>query len=84
MLVILVKVFYVYYLNSVKSNRILAASSWSTAINFSSSVSALFFVQENWIIVPSCFGSFIGTYIGLKLQEKLDKRFPKESPKDSA
>lgn len=73
LLVVLINVFYVYYLQCVKTNRPLAASSWSTGINLASSLAAIFFVQENWILIPSCIGSFVGTYLGMMLEKKLNK-----------
>jgi hypothetical protein len=74
-LVVLINIFYVYYLKSIKDNKPFAASAWSASINFASSVSAIFFVQENWIIIPSCMGSFIGTYIATKLEKKYADTF---------
>lgn len=70
-LVVLINVFYVYYLQSVKTNKKIAASTWSTAINLSSSVAAIFFVQENWILIPSCIGSFVGTYLGMVIESRI-------------
>jgi uncharacterized membrane protein YfcA len=64
-------VFYVYYLQSVKNNKKIAASTWSTAINLSSSLAAIFFVQENWIVIPSCIGSFVGTYLGMVIESRI-------------
>jgi hypothetical protein len=72
-LVTLVNIFYVYYLNSVKEDKPLVASLWSSGINLALSVSAIFYVQNHWIIVPSCLGSFVGTYIGAIMNKKVDK-----------
>jgi hypothetical protein len=69
-LIVLVNVFYVYYLNSVKEDKPLIASLWSSGINLCLCVSAIFYVEDHWIIIPSCLGSFVGTYIGSMLNSK--------------
>ena len=66
-LVVSINVFYVYYVNAVRDNKPLIASTWSSLINLASSIAAIIYIQENWIIIPSCMGSFVGTYIGTKL-----------------
>ena len=68
-LVILVNIFYVYYLNAVKNDKPWLASAWSSLTNLSLSIAGIMYVQNNWIIIPSCIGSFIGTYIGIKLMK---------------
>jgi len=72
-LVALVNVFYVYYLNAVKEDKPLITSLWSSGINLALSTSAIFYVQEHWIVIPSCLGSFVGTYIGATMNKKVDK-----------
>lgn len=69
-LVILVNIFYVYYLNAVKEDKPWVASAWSSLTNFSLSIASILYVQNNWILIPSCIGSFLGTYIGIKMMNK--------------
>lgn len=69
-LVILVNIFYVYYLNAVKDDKPWVASVWSSLTNFSLSIASILYVQNHWILIPSCIGSFLGTYIGIKMMNK--------------
>jgi hypothetical protein len=69
-LVVLINVFYVYYIQAIKNNNPLIASSWASCINLFSSIAAIYFIKDNWIIIPSCFGSFVGTYIGMLIEKK--------------
>lgn len=69
-LVILVNIFYVYYLNAVKDDKPWIASAWSSLTNLSLSIAGIFYIQNNWILIPSCIGSFVGTYIGIKMMNK--------------
>jgi uncharacterized membrane protein YfcA len=68
-----INVLYVWYLHCVKQDRVVASSLLSMMINLAGSIAAIFFVEQNWIIVPSCIGSFVGTWLGLKLTKHLEK-----------
>ena len=69
-LVILINIFYTYYLHAVQQNKPLIASTWSTLINLAASIAAINYVENHWVLIPSCAGSFIGTYVGMIISVK--------------
>lgn len=50
----------------------MLASSWSMFINIVASVVAIGYIQDHWLLIPSCAGSFVGTMVGMKIDNKRD------------
>ena len=70
--VFVINVAYTYYLKAVQKNKAILASSWSMFINFVASVVAIGYIENHWLLVPSCLGSFFGTLAGMKIEKKRD------------
>lgn len=66
--VFLVNVLYTYFLKAVNQNKILTASVWATTINFIASIAVIEYINNHWLLIPSCLGSFLGTIAGMKIK----------------
>jgi len=60
-----VNVFYAYYIRAAQESRYIAASGWSALINLVASITAIGYIENHWLIIPSCIGSFFGTLAGV-------------------
>jgi hypothetical protein len=69
-LVFLINIFYTKYLKAVQNNLAFNASAWSAVINIAASIAAINYVENHWLLVPSCLGSFAGTYASMKLEKR--------------
>jgi len=67
-LVFSINVLYTRYLKSVASNTILTASLWSCSINVVAALASINYINNHWLIIPSCIGAFVGTYVSLKIK----------------
>ena len=72
-LILFVNIFYIYYLNAVKDDKPILASMWASFVNLSLNMSAIFYVQEHWILIPSFLGAFVGTFVALNILKKINK-----------
>jgi len=68
--VFVINVAYTYYLKAVQKDKMILASSWSAFINMVASLVAIGYIENHWLLVPSCLGSFFGTMAGMRITEK--------------
>lgn len=66
--VLVINILYTRYLKAVQKNLPFVASSWSASITIISGIVAINYINNHWLLIPSCLGSFAGTYISMKTQ----------------
>jgi hypothetical protein len=62
--------FYTFYLKAVGQNKPIVAGSWAVVCYTIASLAIVNYVDNHWLIIPSCFGAFAGTYLGVFLRNK--------------
>jgi len=68
--VFVMNLFYSYYIKATQEDKPLLAGCWSAMINLVASLAAIGYIQNHWLLIPSCLGSFIGTWVGVRRNNK--------------
>jgi len=63
-------IFYTFYLKAVEQNKPVAAGSWAVVCYSIASLAIVNYIDNHWLIIPSCLGAFAGTYVGIKMRNK--------------
>ena len=63
-------IFYTFYLKSVEQNKPIAAGSWAVVVYAIACLAIVNYIENHWLIIPSCLGAFAGTYVGIKMRNK--------------
>jgi len=64
-----INVFYTHYIKATQDNKPYVASSWSALINLVASITAIGYIENHWLLIPSCLGSFLGTLAGMQFKK---------------
>ena len=54
---------------AIATNRRMSASVWSGAIVATTSMAAIAYLEEHWLLTAAIAGAMAGTYIGLSSRE---------------
>lgn len=54
------------YIKACQDNRTLRACCWSVAIYLTGAAAVIGYVNDPWLLIPSCLGAWAGTWVGLK------------------
>lgn len=68
--VFVMNLFYSYYIKATQEDKALLASCWAAMINLVASLAAIGYIQNHWLLIPSCLGSFLGTWVGMRRNNK--------------
>ena len=63
-------VFYTFYLKAVEQNKPVVAGSWAVIVYSIASLAIVNYIDNHWLLIPSCVGAFAGTYVGIMLKNK--------------
>jgi len=63
-------IFYTFYLKAVEQNKPVVAGVWAVVVYSIASLAIVNYIDNHWLLIPSCLGAFAGTYVGIKWKIK--------------
>ena len=68
--VFVINIAYARYFKALQKDKAILASGWSASINLVAGSVAIGYIENHWLLIPSCIGSFAGTWAGMKLDNR--------------
>jgi len=66
-----INIAYTFYVKAVQADKTIAAGLWAASINLVAGLSAIAYINDHSLLIPSCLGAFSGTIAGMLIDKRV-------------